>query len=181
MRRDSSAFNILVLIAYLILLAIVILVVGGVIGRKLALIEAGNVHIILRLLGTRNILLGDTIILPEDKLAFQITWQCSGMFSISLYTLAFLTFPRIRRRVKEWVYGVSILYLVNLARIVGAIEIYRGLGEGAFNIFHYTIGPIILFTVVVLLLSHLLLKGLRAQQDSRQESEEATAGERSRV
>lgn len=166
MRKNTTASSILKLLAYLTLLSIIILVVGGWVGKPLALVEAENIHTILTLLGTPNLRLGDTIYLPQDKLAFQITWQCSGMFSITLYTLAFLTFPRIRRGVKEWIYGVSILYLINLARMVAAIELYRDLGERAFNIFHYTIGPLILFTAVVILLSHILLRGLRRGQQA---------------
>ncbi|ASI99370.1 archaeosortase family protein ArtF [Thermococcus celer] len=165
MKRDSVIFNLLLLLGYLIGFSIVVLVIGAKFGKPLVLIEAKNVHALLSFLGVSNTLLGNMIYLPGERLAFEITWQCSGTFTLSLYTAVYLAFPRIRRNVREWIIGASVIYLLNLLRVAIAIYLYHRSGEGVFNLFHYTIGPAILFGAVVILLGRLLVKSLRAQQD----------------
>jgi len=118
---------------------------------------------LLTALGIPNVLMGTTIYLPRQGVSFQITWQCSGMFSMSLYTILYLTFPRVRKNVFRLVFGLSVIYIVNLLRIAIAIYLYDTFGEDVFSIFHYTIGPIILFLVVVLLLGDLIYRQLTEQ------------------
>lgn len=165
MKRGSVIFNLLLLLGYLIGFSIIVLIIGAKFGMPLILIEAKNVHVFLDYLGVSNVLLGNMVYLPDERLAFEITWQCSGTFTLSLYTLVYLAFPRIRRDIGEWLFGASVIYLLNLLRVVTAIYLYHRFGEGAFNLFHYTVGPAILFGAVVILLGRLLVKSLKAQQD----------------
>lgn len=161
MNKNSTVFNLLLLLVYLLGFSLIILVLGARFGRPLVLIEAGNVHVFLSILNVPNVLLGSMIYLPEERLSFAITWQCSGMFSISLYTIVYLTFPQIRRDIKGWMFGISTLYLFNLTRIVIAIYLYHRFGEYLFSFFHYTLGPALMFGIVVSLLGDLLVKSLK--------------------
>ncbi|WP_456453473.1 archaeosortase family protein ArtF [Thermococcus sp.] len=165
MSKNSTVLNVLLLLSYLLGFSLLVLVLGARFGRPLVLIEAKNVHIFLHILGVPNVLLGDMVYLPNERLSFEITWQCSGMFSISLYTIVYLTFPRIRRDVKGWMFAASVLYLFNLMRVVIAIYIYHRFGEYPFSFFHYTLGPAIMFGIVVSLLGGLLVKSLKNRQN----------------
>jgi len=166
MKRNSLAFGILQLIGYLLLFSILILVIGTKFGGPLVRIEAKNVHVLLKVLGVPNTLMGNIVYLPEERLSFEITWQCSGMFSISLYTIVYLTFPGIRRNPWEWLFGVSVLYLANFLRVVTSILLYHHFGEEVFSFFHYILGPALMFGVVVLLLGDLLVKSLRERRQN---------------
>ncbi|ACS33765.1 archaeosortase family protein ArtF [Thermococcus gammatolerans] len=166
MKRNSLAFGILQLLGYLLVFSIMILVIGAKFGDPLVKMEAKNIHVMLRILRVPNILLGNMVYLPEERLSFEITWQCSGMFSISLYTVVYLTFPRIRRNLWEWFFGVSVLYVVNFFRVLTSILLYHHMGEEVFSLFHYILGPAMMFGVVVLLLGDLLVKSLKERRQN---------------
>jgi len=166
MSKSSTVFNIPLLLAYLLGFSALILVIGARFGKPLVLVEAKSVHIFLSILGVPNLLLGNMVYLPDERLSFEITWQCSGMFSISLYTVVYLVFPRVRRNVAGWLFGASLLYLANFLRIVIAIYLYHRFGEGSFSFFHYTLGPALMFGIVVLLLGDLLVRGLKEKRQN---------------
>ncbi|ASJ01196.1 archaeosortase family protein ArtF [Thermococcus gorgonarius] len=147
-------------IGSLIVSTVVVMVLGVKFGGPLIKVEASNIHGLLSIVGIQNTLLGNIIYLPSERVAFEITWQCSGMFSIALYTVVYSVIPKLRRHFREYIFGVSTIYLLNLARIFLAIYLYYTLGEGAFSLFHYTIGPLLMFTVVVLLLANAFMKSL---------------------
>lgn len=148
------------MLLYIALISLAILILGVKLGRPLIVVEAENIHTLLSLLGVPNSIAGDTIYLREG-LAFQVTWQCSGMFTLTVYTVAFLAIPRIRGKVGEWLFGASLIYLANLARMIAAILAYRYFGADAFNLVHYMVGPIVLFILLVLILGTLIAKSLR--------------------
>jgi len=164
---SRSPKGLLFLLLYIVAVSVVTLFLGVRFGGPLLMIEARNIHFLLNLLGVENVLIGTLIYIPSLKLAFQITWQCSGMFSMSLYTVVFLTFPGIRREVFRWLFGLAVIYLANILRIVVAIYLYNAYGEGAFSTFHYTVGPILMFAIVVFLLGDLLYKGLQDRGQKR--------------
>jgi len=159
--KDNVIVRILIIATYFLVLSVLVLVIGAQFGRPLIVVEAENIHVFLSLLGIQNVLLGTGLYIPADRLTFQITWQCSGMFSISLYTLIYLLLPGVRRDVKGWAFGVSFIYLANLLRIVTAIYVYHYFGLRAFTFFHYDVGPVMMFSLVVLLIGDALLRSLR--------------------
>ncbi len=161
MGKREGLLRILAILAYILVVSVVLLLLGMKIGRPLVLVEVQNVHHILSLLGVPNVPMGTMIYIPGINLSFRITWQCSGMFSMSVYTIVYLTFPGIRKDVFRWLLGVSVLYIVNLMRIAVAIYLYVVSGERAFSLFHYTVGPILMFVVMVLLLGDVMSRRLK--------------------
>lgn len=162
LQKDGTIFNIVVLFSYLLLFSVLILIVGSKLGGPLTRIEASNVHRFLEWVGIGNVLMGNMIYLPGEGLSFEITWQCSGTFSITLYTVVYLLLPRIRRDFWGWFFGSAVLYFTNFLRVVSIIYVYQRFGERMFLLFHYVIGPSIMFTMVVILLGVALLRGLKS-------------------
>ncbi|MDV3103961.1 archaeosortase family protein ArtF [Thermococcus waiotapuensis] len=150
-----------VFIGSLIVSTVVVMVLGVKYGGPLIKVEAANIHSLLSMVGIENALAGNMIYLPGERMTFEITWECSGMFSILLYTVVYFAIPKLRRHLWEYLIGVSVIYLLNLGRIFLAIYAYHTFGEGAFSLLHYTIGPLLMFTVVVLLLASAFVKSLR--------------------
>jgi len=160
MKRNSIILNLVLLVVYFAFFSLLILLLGSRFGESLIRIETQNIHVFLEILGVPNVLLGNMVYLPSDRLSFEITWQCSGMFSISLYTIIYLSLPGIRKDIISWIFGVSFLYILNLLRIVAAVYLYHHFGENAFSFFHYVLAPAVMFGVVIILLGYLLVKNL---------------------
>ncbi|MBC7108886.1 MAG: archaeosortase family protein ArtF [Methanomassiliicoccales archaeon] len=166
MKLSREKKNVLILVVYLTVFPIVTLLIGSVIGKPLTKIEASNINFLLKAFGIENYLIGNQIYIPADRMSFEITWQCSGVFSMTLYTLIYLLLPGLKRKPIEWMFGVSTIYIVNILRVFFSIYLYHRVGEGVFNLFHYTIGPILLFLLVVLLVAHAFLLGLKSSGES---------------
>ncbi len=145
---------------------IVTLLIGFAVGKPLTRIEASNMHLLLKIFGVENYLIGEQIYIPADRVSFEITWQCSGTFSMTLYTLIYLFLPGLKKKPMEWLFGVSTIYIANILRVFSSIYLYHKFGEGTFNTFHYTIGPILLFLLVIVLIAHAFLLGLRSSTKS---------------
>jgi archaeosortase family protein ArtF len=166
MKLSQERKNVLILLIYLAVFPVVTLLIGSAVGKPLTRIEASNIHLLLRTFGIDNYLIGGQIYLPTDRVSFEITWQCSGAFSMTLYTLIYLFLPGLKKKPLEWLFGVSTLYIANIFRVFFSIYLYHRFGEGAFSTFHYTIGPILLFLLVVILIAHAFLLGLRSSEKS---------------
>nr|WP_238982022.1 archaeosortase family protein ArtF [Thermococcus sp. 2319x1] len=151
---------------YLTVFPVVTLLIGFAVGKPLTRIEASNIHLLLGTFGIDNYLIGKQVYLPTDRISFEITWQCSGTFSMTLYTLIYLFLPGLKKKPLEWLFGVSTLYIANIFRVFFSIYLYHRFGKGAFNTFHYTIGPILLFLLVVFLIANAFLLGLRSSGKS---------------
>ncbi|ASJ07322.1 archaeosortase family protein ArtF [Thermococcus pacificus] len=162
MKLSGERKNLLILAAYLTVFPIVTLLIGFAVGKPLIRIEASNIHLLLETFGIENHLVGGQIYVPADRMSFEITWQCSGAFSMTLYTLIYLLLPGLKKKPMEWLFGVSAIYIANILRVFFSIYLYYEFGEGAFNTFHYTVGPILLFLLVVILIAHVFLLGLRS-------------------
>jgi len=167
--RSLKIPELAIFIASLIVSTVIVMILGVKFGEPLIEVEASNIHSFLSMVGVENVLIGNMIYLPDERVTFEVTWQCSGMFSIILYTVVYYMIPKLRRHPKEYLFGASVIYLLNLGRVFLAIYLYHTLGEGAFSLFHYTIGPLLMFTVVVLLLASAFLRSLHlAGETSRQ-------------
>ena len=158
--RSSKIPELAIFIVSLVVSTVVVMILGVKFGGPLIKVEASNVHSFLSMVGVENVLVGNMIYLPEERVAFEITWQCSGMFSIVLYTVVYYMIPKLRGHFGEYLFGVSTIYVLNLGRVFLAIYLYHTLGERAFSLFHYTMGPILMFAAVVLLLASAFLRSL---------------------
>jgi archaeosortase family protein ArtF len=162
MRLSGEKKNVLTLGIYLTFFPLITLLIGSIVGEPLTRVEASNIHVLLETFGVKNYLIGNQLYIPTDRISFEIMWQCSGAFSITLYTLIYLFLPRLRRRLMEWVFGISVIYIANIIRVFVSLYLYHVAGIGAFNAFHYTIGPIVLFIIVIGLIAHAFLLGLKS-------------------
>ncbi len=158
--RSLKIPELTIFITSLIVSTVVVMMLGVKLGEPLIKVEASNIHGFLSMVGVENVLIGNMVYLPNERVTFEITWQCSGIFSIVLYTVVYFMIPKLRGHFKEYLFGVSTIYLLNLGRVFLAIYLYHTFGEGVFSLFHYTIGPLLMFTAVVLLLASAFLRSL---------------------
>ena len=128
-------------------------------------LEAENIVKILSLIGGNVFRTGNVInVIVDDKItSFLVTLECSGFLSFAIFTSLVLSTPNMgfRSRISTVSYGFSILYLINLARIIGAIEAFKVGGVQMLNIVHYVIGPVVLYITILVVWANVLKKTLK--------------------
>ncbi len=153
--RPVAAFFLRLLAALLI-----VLLIGVFLGDLLVRIEASDIVCILRCLGIKVAKMGN--ILVFDHAAFAIAWECSGLFTIALYTSLIISLPRLgyRDKLLYLVLGCSLIYLINLLRILASIVSYIFFGEPGLNTIHYVVGPIVLYATMLIIWGFVLRRVL---------------------
>ena len=133
----------------------VALLLGITYERELTSLEAENVMTILRLSGVEGWRMGNNIVAKVRGrwVPFTVTLECSGLLSLAVYLALVVGMPKmgLRARLFNALFGISLLYLANMLRIYGAIIGYYVAGTQGLNIVHYVLGPLALYTLILVL------------------------------
>lgn len=136
-RKNKKLFNILFFIGKLLIFSIPLYVV---IWFNIDLylyqnILASQIHWILKLIG---ISVGRTgIELLTKKTLFVISKDCTGWKSLLFFTALIISTPsKIKKKTSGLMFGLPVLYLANIFRIIVLILLGIFYGEGYFNLVH---------------------------------------------
>lgn len=116
----------------------------------LLLIEAKLSNIVLNIFGQNTNVEGDLIY--SDEFRVSIKGGCDGVEATALYVCAVLVFPLIsfRKKIPGLLWGVGILFVLNIFRIVGLYLSGKYWPE-AFDFLHLH-GGVVIFTIISIVL-----------------------------
>lgn len=92
---------------------------------------------------------------------FIVSAECSGIVSMSVLSalIAALWGSGALRRVAM---GLAVLFAINMARILGAVLGYLAYGDAGLWSVHYVVGPLALYTAVLLIVTSHIRAQIRA-------------------
>jgi exosortase/archaeosortase family protein len=127
-------------------------------------VQARISNVLLNILGQSTSVQGDVIY--SDDFRVSIKGGCDGVEATALYICAVLVFPLIgfREKLPGLLWGVSILFVLNIFRIAG-LYLSGRFWPSAFDFLHLH-GGVVIFTIISIVLWMVWVNGVTKKKDA---------------